>query len=58
VYAFIKYLKDLGIFMCPLSEALCSQGWGLNFEWKTERKNILKCLELGERKILKLMLEI
>jgi hypothetical protein len=52
VYAFIKYVKDFGIFVRPVSEALCSQGWGLNFEWKTEMKNILKCLELGERKIL------
>jgi len=43
--------------MRPGSEALCSQGWELNFEWETKRKDILKYLELDERKILKLMLE-
>ena len=37
-YAFIEYVKDLGIFMRPL----CSRGWGLSFEWKTKRKYILK----------------
>jgi hypothetical protein len=57
VYAFIKDVNDFAIFMRPGSEALYSQGWGLNFERKTKRKDILKCLELDERKILKLMLE-
>jgi len=43
--------------MGPGSEVLCSQRWGLNFEWKTKRGDVLKCLELDERKILKLILE-